>query len=255
MSEPIYLPQPESARTLLARCGHGVLSTTLEAEQPTPYGSLIQYAVSPEGQPIFLISDLAEHTRNLKQDPRASLLVTDALGLPTQDALAHERATLVGRVAPSDQDQRQIDRQLMLERHPATARYIDFGDFALYRLQVEKVRYVAGFGRMSWIRASTWEQAQPDPTWPQAAGILQHMNEDHADALLLYAQVQGQTPQATAAQMTGVDRLGFEIMVTAPEQPQRKLRLNFPESAPGSGAIRRALVAMVKQARQAQAPG
>jgi putative heme iron utilization protein len=143
-------------RALLARCRYGVLSTRLDDEAGTPYGSLILYADSPEGEPLLLLSGLAEHTRNLRRDPRASLLVTEALSAPGPDPLDHARVTLVGEVLPSEEAARGEDRRRLLEAHPAAARYIDFADFGIYRLRVERARYVGGFGQMSWVRGSQW---------------------------------------------------------------------------------------------------
>ncbi len=240
----------EEARTLLARCRHGVLSTLeKDKDQAIPYGSLIQIAVTPQGAPLFLISNLAQHTRNLRQHSAASLLVHSPL-LPGQDPLAQSRVTLVGEVLPSPETHQEEDRALMLAAHPRAARYVDFGDFHFFRMRVDKARFVGGFGRMSWVRGTAWTQAQPDPLWKSATGVIEHMNQDHADAMVLYCRAFANKPEITEALMVGVDQHGMDLQARAAEGDWNAVRINYPDPVQGSGALRRILVKMVQQARQ-----
>lgn len=135
------------ARELIAGCVRGVLCTLL-SEGGEPYGSLVDVLPLPDGDAVLFLSGLAEHRKNLDADPRASLLLGPAIGLP--DALTQPRATVVGR-AERVAD-RSVFRELYLAAHPASAAFIDFPDFAFYRLRADRVRYIAGFGRMGWIR-------------------------------------------------------------------------------------------------------
>ena len=93
------IPTPshaERARTLCASVTIGTLGTVAADHDGTPYGSFVTYGLH-EGAPTFLISELAEHTRNLRGDPRASLLVAE----PGEgDPLARARWTLVGTCSP-----------------------------------------------------------------------------------------------------------------------------------------------------------
>lgn len=245
---PAGLTHAESARTILARCRTGALSTLALEPPGHPYGSLISYALDDRGNPLMLISALAEHTRNLDADARASLLVTD--GLRGDDPLADGRVSVLGAVADVPEDALADARARYLEAHPEASLYINFKDMRLVRLEVARVRYIGGFGRMSWIDPRPWREASPDPLYESAAGIIGHMNEDHADALLLYARHQGQLAEATAATMVAVDRHGFDMRVETPEGP-RRVRLGFEQESPGAGAVRRALVKMVAEAREA----
>lgn len=144
------------ARGLAAQALSGTLSTlTLDAPGPGfPYGSIAPFALDG-ARPILLLSELAEHTRNLRADPRASLLVVE----PGEgDPLARARACLLGRCLPAD-DERDRLRALYLAAHPEAARFVDFRDFHFFALTVEAARFVAGFGRMSWIDRAAWEAA------------------------------------------------------------------------------------------------
>ena len=132
---------------LLARSRMGTLAT-VSAEMPGyPFASLAPFAMSEEGDPVFLLSDLAEHTVNIKTDPRASLLVAEAFR-QGGDPLALERVTLLGKIGPVP-DQEVED--LYLQAHPEAKMFSGMKDFSFYVLAIEKARYVGGFGRMSWV--------------------------------------------------------------------------------------------------------
>jgi putative heme iron utilization protein len=134
------------ALELIAASPRGVLCTLLPGGGE-PYGSLVEILPLPEGDAAMFLSGLAEHRKNLDADPRGSLLVGPAIGSP--DALTQPRATIVGR-AERVEDTAEF-RDLYLAAHPGSATFIDFPDFAFYRLRAERVRYIAGFGRMGWI--------------------------------------------------------------------------------------------------------
>src|SRR5262249_5810385 len=111
------------------------------------------------------------------------------------------------------------------------------------------LRFVGGFGRMSWVTAEDYAAAEADPLAPAAASILAHMNDDHADAVLVYARGLAGIADAQTAKMTAVDRYGFELAVVTPAGP-RATRLAFDEPAATSEDVRRAMVAMVKRGRE-----
>lgn len=134
------------ALELIAGNPRGVLCTLLP-DGGEPYGSLVDFLPLPDGDAVMLLSGLAVHRKNLDADGRASLLLGPAIG--SEDALTQPRATIVGtaeRVAD-----RSAYREAYLEAHPGSAAFIDFPDFAFYRLRADRVRYIAGFGRMGWI--------------------------------------------------------------------------------------------------------
>jgi len=111
------------------------------------------------GRPLLCLSDLAEHSRNLAADPRASLL---AVATGDGDPLALARVTVVGSVAELTGAEREAALRTYRDVHPS-AFYSAFADFRMYRLEVDSVRYVGGFGRMSWVSAADHAAAEPDP--------------------------------------------------------------------------------------------
>jgi heme iron utilization protein len=247
--EPLYdtnIPTPthaERARTLVARISTGTLCTLALEPEGYPYGSFVTVAFDA-GDPIFLISELAEHTKNLERDPRASLLVAES---GSADPLANGRVTMLGPCSRVEGDASRV-RAAFVAAHPSSSYYADFRDFAFWKLQVDQVRYIGGYGRMSWISKTDWRAAEPDPLGPSAAGIMAHMNADHADAMVLYCKAFSKATEITAASMTGVDRYGFEMSAMTPQGP-RPVRLAFGTPVSTPEEVRAALVTMVKDAR------
>ena len=224
----------ECSRTLV-QGGVASLSTLADGY---PYGSLIQYAVSEQGDPLLLISELAEHTRNLRLDPRVSLMVWEAQ--TKIDPLAATRVTLLGQMeaAPGEL------LETYLKTHPQARQYAAFKDFHLWRMRVERVRYIAGFGGMSWLSAHDYSQAQVDPIAALAAGVIAHMNEDHADALRLLA---GQKLERSVeqAEMVSCDGAGYRILVEGGET----LRIEFAQRCTNSHELRQEFIRQVNVAR------
>jgi len=136
-----------AARALLQREKAGILSTHSQKVPGYPFGSLMPYALDAGGAPLLLLSSLAVHTKNLTADARTSLAVADP---PGTSAAAAARLTLVGDAVRLDGGEDE-SRALYLARHPEAAQWIQFGDFALWRLAPRAVYFVAGFGAMGWL--------------------------------------------------------------------------------------------------------
>jgi len=229
------------ARALIRRALKASLAT-LAAGAGYPYASLITVATEACGAPIFLISGLARHTRNLSEDPRASILFdgTGAEGDPLQGA----RVTVYGRAEKTSDESA---RRRFLARHPEAAFYADFADFAFWRLAVEGAHYIGGFGRIVDLSppellvpvdgAEDLVAAEPD--------ILEHMNADHADAVQLYA-----TRLAGGAEgpwrMSGIDPEGLDLLAGADAR-----RISFAAPIASPGEARHELVRLTNEARAA----
>ena len=242
----VSIPTPthaERARTLVARIPTGTLCTLALEPEGYPYGSFVTVAFD-EGSPVFLISGLAEHTKNLERDPRASLLVAES---GADDPLANGRVTMLGPCTRVEGDGGRA-RAAFLTVHPNASYYAGFRDFAFWSLRVDAVRYIGGYGRMSWISQENWQAAEADPLAPYAAGAIAHMNADHAGAMVLYCKAFSKATDITSATMTGVDRYGFDMSAKTPDGP-RPVRVAFPKPVRTPEEVRAMLVAMVKDAR------
>lgn len=244
------VPEPsfaERARTLLYLGRIGSLSTLSRKQPGFPFGSVMPYGLDERGRPIFLISTMAMHTHNLQADTRASLLVTqpDTGG----DPLGASRVTLIGNVLAISEPEVMEARKLYLARYDNSRYWVDFEDFSFYRMEVVDVYYVGGFGVMGWVPASEYAGAQTDPLSDAAAGIVQHMNADHKDALVLLARIFGGIECHEAA-MTSVDRLGFHLRLKT-EDGMRGIRISFLREVSNPAEARKVLLEMVQQVRQA----
>jgi putative heme iron utilization protein len=227
-----------TARHLVRRRGHAALGTSLAGR---PFVSLVATACDSDATPMLLLSDLAQHTQNLIADPAVSLLFEDIAG--HADPLAGPRLTLLGRAERCD-DPRAAAR--FAARHPTSASYSGFADFHLYRVLVERGHLVAGFGRIAWIEAaelrfgddaSTLAAAEPE--------IVGHMNNDHAEAIELYARHLLRR-QTTGWQMTGIDPEGLDLRCGG-----ETARLDFGTPVLSPAAARRRLVDLAQSARKA----
>ncbi len=145
------------ARELVESATTGFLSTLAVDPTGYPFGSVVAYALDDAGRPLLCISHLAEHARNLAHDPRASLLAVEA-GAAGEDPLALGRVTLLANARLVEGDDLASVRERWTSAHPDAA-YVGFADFRFWRLDVVSVRFVGGFGRMSWIDAADYASA------------------------------------------------------------------------------------------------
>lgn len=229
-------------RHLMRSLDRATLSTAMAGAEGWPYGSLVMVAVDQDGSPLLLLSDLAEHTKNLKADPRVSLLFDGTGGY--DEPLTGPRATVLGRIERTE-DARLAERYL--RRHPSARMFASFKDFGFYRVAVERAHIVAGFGRIHWVAANEI-LADRSPELEQAeAGIVEHMNDDHADANQLYASVLlGLSGEGW--EMTGCDTEGCDLRLGG-----AAARLDYDAPVRDAEETRKALVSLVKRARQSAA--
>lgn len=167
---------------LIARAAlKGALATNRRAGRASakgqPYVSKVGVATDCGGAPLFLFSTLAAHTQDLLSDPRASLL----LEAPTtaENPLEGARCTLVGRVDKLLGPESEAAREAYLQRHSGAALYAGFADFALWRMHIDKVHYVGGFGRAKWVKGGEYLNEATDWVTDFMAGqarILESLN-------------------------------------------------------------------------------
>ena len=228
------------ARLLARSRTRAALATSFNG---APYGSLVLVTVDLDASPLLLLSELAQHSRNIAFDPRVSLLLDGTEG--RADPLTGPRLTLLGQAQPTA-DPRCLAR--FVSHHPASALYAGFRDFRLFRIAVVRGHLVSGFGRIDWIDGTDFLFA-PNTGGLAAAEpeILRHMNEDHSDAIAHYAGVLlGRS--GTGWRMTGIDPEGIDM-----RRDGETARLDFvaPVRTPilTSDAARDALVQLAEATR------
>jgi len=246
---PETAPAPDfdakaNAKMLLRSIRAGALAT-IDRNTGHPFGSLVNVATDSDGSPLIMISRLSTHTANLEADSRASVLLAMT---GKGDPLAHPRLTVLGRfaqIAREGADEARVRRRF-LARHPKAELYAGFGDFALWRMTIESAHLNAGFARAADLGAA---EVMTDISGARdllevEPGAVAHMNDDHADAVALYAtKLLGAA--AGSWRVTGLDPDGLDLACG-----DAVLRLAFPQRITSAGRLREVLADLAKQARE-----
>jgi putative heme iron utilization protein len=241
------------ARQFLRSTNSAMLSTFSAKYDGYPFGSVAPFVIDHTGQPIILISTIAEHTQNIIANPKLSLLVFAG----NEDLQASARLTLIGQAQPIEKDDEHL-RARYLRYLPQASTYFTMHDFSFYRIEVLQARYIAGFGKMGWVSREDIAGAaltMPSPLASQETAIVEHMNADHGDSLISYCR-HFHGVDASHAQMLGIDSEGFDARVevalhdeqsTSPSS--QMLRFNFEQPIHDALTARQALVTMSKAAK------
>jgi putative heme iron utilization protein len=214
----------------------GVLSTLSKRLEGYPFGSVSPFILDHAGRPVILISEIAEHTKNIDADPRVSIIVQPY----SSDMQVTGRVTVIGRAERLAAKDELGPRYLRY--FPQAEGYFAMHDFHFYRVEPVKVRWIGGFGRIFWIDPAAW-LAETGELAESESGILAHMNADHADTLRDYCR-HFHACTTDAAEMIGIDPDGFDVRAG-----ERILRFEFTTPVLDAAAARAALVAMAQQCR------
>lgn len=214
----------------------GVLSTLSQRLNGYPFGSVAPFILDHAGRPVILISDIAEHTKNIVADPRVSLIVQPY----SPDMQVNGRVTIVGEARRVEDKDSVGPRYLRF--HPQAETYFAMHDFQFYRIEPLRIRYIGGFGRIHWVEPGAY--LNPDsPLAEQEDAIVAHMNADHGDNLIAYCRHIHGLETATAT-MLGIDPDGFDVRADG-----KDLRFAFDQPVNDAQAARQALVALAQAAR------
>jgi putative heme iron utilization protein len=245
-------PRPgmtEDVRSLVQyNHGFSVLSTNSKKMDGYPNGSVAQFAVDEEGSPIFFFSSLAQHTQDLLADPRCSVTIASK----DFKGMSDGRVNLVGQAKVVPEDEIESLKEIFKKKHPDVF-WMDFMDFSWFRMEIEDVYSVGGFGRIGHVNVDEYRAAKPDPIMAFGGHIANHMNEDHMDSTI--AMIESQVPglKATDAQIASVDSLGMFVKVTrtpegSEEEQKFNMRLPFPREAKDRKDVKNVIVEMTRAA-------
>ncbi len=236
----------QEARKFLRSTRSGILSTHSARAEGYPFGSVAPFVLDHDCQPIILISNIAEHTKNITANPKVSLLVFAG----AEDLQANARLTLLGEAVKIFKDADADLRTRYLRYLPQAASYFDMHDFSFYRIHIHQARYIGGFGKMSWLNDTDLFSSittAESMLAQQETAIIEHMNADHADNLLSYCK-HFHHVEATHATMLGIDCDGFDVNARAGDI-STILRFDFEQQIYDAQSARAALVAMAKAAK------
>ncbi len=230
---------PRLAAKKLLREGRSGALASLMPSSGDPYCSLVNVASAADGAPLLLLSRLALHTKNILADPRVSLMLDER---KAGDPLEGARVMLMGRAAATDDPDA---RRRYLDRQPEAEMFAGFGDFAFYRVAIERTHLVAGFGRIVDLapRDVLTDLAGAEALVAAEAEVVAHMNADHADAVRLYAVKLLGAPDG-AWRCAGCDPEGLELQLE-----RTALRLPFAKRVKTPGALRQVLKQLAEKAR------
>ena len=234
------------ARQFLRNSHHGILSTHSAKFAGYPFGSVTPFMLDHDCQPVILISSIAEHTKNIIANPKVSLVVFEK----NDDLQANARLTLIGEALQIDKN----DAHLMARYgryFPESIGYFAIHDFQFYRINIHQARYIAGFGKMSWLDANALNKPQNNEANKMIAmledSMIEHMNADHKISLIQYCQHFYQVKPAGVL-LIGVDTNGFDVEVRI-ENEIKILRFSFQSPIFDAHSARLAFVALSKVAK------
>ncbi|ALS97194.1 HugZ family protein [Lacimicrobium alkaliphilum] len=230
------------ARLLAQQCQTAVFSTLSVKLQGHPFGSVAPVMMTDSGNMVFYVSDIAQHARNLQQDPRLSLTLFRQAERGDQNEQG--RLTLCGEAYPLTELQSETYADRYFRLFPQAQGYRKAHDFRFWHLDVRDVRYIGGFGKIFWITQSEWRRLVPKWSAKQETDMVAHMNADHSDACRLilwdHFTLEGQPQMATVYP----DGCHFELDGKCYFVP-------FVSPCHTSQEVRQALVAMTNKARAA----
>jgi heme oxygenase (biliverdin-IX-beta and delta-forming) len=194
-----------AARQLLRAHRYGALSTLSKKFDGYPFGSITPYLVDHDGSLLILISALAEHTKNIRHDPRVSLITHNQEDSHIQ---TQGRITLVGSAAL--EPRRELAGKRYLRYFPEAQTYYDMPDFQFYRIVPQALRYIGGFGDIHWVKAERY-QPPANTLAAEEEALLGEINAGRA---------------ATRGYVIGIDCDGYDLRLN-----ERTVRHDFASSA------------------------
>jgi hypothetical protein len=220
-----------AVRKLLRAARAGTLATTTAGQ---PFASLITPACAPDGALLMLLSELSEHTRHLRADPRCAVMVAGVAAEANPQTAPRVTVTGVAEAAPDP-----ALKARWLAVHPYAALYADFGDFSLWRMAPTGALFVGGFGRARRLRAA---DLAPDPAAVAAVAgaaeaIIAHCTDAHADGMGRLADPED--PEGW--RIVAVDTDGCDIA-----RGERVVRVHWGEPVTDADAVRKEMIRLAR---------
>jgi putative heme iron utilization protein len=230
--------------SILMREQHtGILSTNSLSMKGFPFGSVTPFFMTENGDIVIYASDIAQHSRNMKSDNKVSLCVHDP---QKADSQASARVTILGNVQ-MDGVSESIQQQYMT-LFPQAKKYVEAHDFRFYLIDVERIRYIGGFGKIYWFSQSEWRDNKFNLA-QHAQGAIDHMHEDHSDAL---AEIVARAEQVNINKddvcMLTCFQHGFHYQLSAGESTSVGF-ITFDTPISENHGLRQAMIVLTKQAK------
>eukprot|EP00181_Compsopogon_caeruleus_P000158 CAMPEP_0184686728 /NCGR_PEP_ID=MMETSP0312-20130426/23776_1 /TAXON_ID=31354 /ORGANISM="Compsopogon coeruleus, Strain SAG 36.94" /LENGTH=288 /DNA_ID=CAMNT_0027142151 /DNA_START=175 /DNA_END=1041 /DNA_ORIENTATION=- len=237
----------ERARTIVHICRKGTLCTESEKHNGHPFGSHVDYILDDGGRPVFMLASNAAHSKNLRASARCSLFCQP----PSLSGQEGGRVTLVGQIEKVPDDERVDIQEEYIDYHAAAAEALSsFPEkFSFYRMRVEDIFFVGGFGvTATWVSPDDFALAEPDPLAFDAPSIVAATNERRQDDLIRLTRVFLGLEGTPKVQMMSLDRLGFDMRVKTESGEVREYRIGFREKVGNRFDVQSALTKTLQEA-------
>lgn len=239
------------ARRLMREMAAGVLASHSVAVDGYPLGSLVPFALTPEARCVVYVSRIAQHTMNMKLDPRVSLTVVEAaLSGADGDPQSSGRVSVLGDAEPLDGAALEAARERYETFFPESRGHAGVHDFEYWQIEPVRVRWIGGFGAIHWIEADRFVLGRAE--WQEGeSNIVKHMNEDHRDAMaLIWERHEGSRPAGAAAdpepRMLASDSEGFHMRWGG-----RVSYVPYQRACETGTDVRKEMVRLTREAREA----
>lgn len=227
----------KEARDLLLAEYQAVLSTISVDVAGYPFGSIVPYCLSAVSEPIILISDIAQHTKNILADPRVSMIATER---HADDQQTVGRVTYLGNAEKINDDVDSMERYYSY--FPQSRDYHKTHGFDFYRIKPVRIRFIGGFGQIYWIKKEDFLMQNPF-SFEEEKSMIGHMNTDHLDAIKHYCDLNSiEYSSDMTPMMVGIDAEGFHLRTGSCIH-----RINFHDSVATAVDVRKAMVDMAKR--------
>ncbi len=226
----------KQARALFQSQSDGVLSTHSSELPGYPLGSITPYCLNRQGQPVILISTIAQHTRNIIANNKVSLISYEK---QVDDQQAAGRVTYIGNAIPCN-DEETAERYYRF--FPSSRDFHKTHDFNFYYLDLVRARFIGGFGQIYWLEKADFLKESPF-NFQEESGMIEHMNNDHTDAIQHYCDLFDiTTDNENPAILVGIDSEGFHLRVGS-----RIHRVEFEQEVCNAIDVRKALVDLAQR--------
>jgi putative heme iron utilization protein len=228
------------AKNLVRSSDFGVLSTMSEELEGYPFGSIVPFVQSLNGNLVFLISSIAQHTKNIFSNSKCCLTVFDQA---SDDKQAAARVSVVGdgEIVPEEFHEKEKERYFSF--FPNHQRYLETHDFNFVWLRPLRVRFIGGFGKIFWIEKEEWSSKRPD--WEESSSeIISHMNVDHQNSLVDIAKSL-LAPNDRNVSLVSIDQDGFHLRVN-----EDISYLQFSKPCISNDEIRQEFIRLAKESKR-----
>ncbi len=237
------------AKDLVSSGRHGVLNTLSVSQAGFPFGSVVPYDLTADGRIIIYVSLIAEHYKNLTSDSRASLTVVERYSEHQPQAFG--RATVLANFVEADSSEIEDIRRNYEKRFPGSINYEIAHNFIFLVGRVAKVRWIGGFGAIGWVGGEAFRATSLDHIAYHIADIINHMNDDHGDALEILAKVHqaGDAADYQRAVMVAINSSGFVMRLYA-GQKSSDIQISFAKTLSTAAEVRGAIIELVQEAKR-----